>query len=425
MNYTKEILQDKHAKITITLDAKEWENAIEDAYQKTKGKYKVQGFRPGKAPRRVIEKEYGEAVFFDDALNDSFYKYYNEVLDKEKLEVVGYPSVNIEKLDKDGLVMTATTALYPEVKLGQYKGLEIEKEKAKVTAAEVDGAIKNMLERSARMVKVERPAKLGDEVLIDFVGKKDGVAFNGGEAKGYQLLLGSETFIPGFEDQLVGAAAGEDKVLNVTFPENYPAKDLAGAPCTFDVKVNEVREKVLPKLDDEFAKNVSEFDTLEEYKNSVKEDLLKQKEHEIEHKTEDKLIQKIVENATVEIPEEMLDEEAEHYVHDLEHRLAHQGLRLEDYVKYMNTTVEKLKEDGRKNADKTVKTRLVLDAIVKAEDIKLEQKDIDDAVKAQAERNGVDFEDFKKTVDEHMLGHLANDIIVDKLLTLLKKENNL
>lgn len=425
MKYTKEILQDKHAKITITLDKKEWEDALENAYQHTKGQYKVQGFRPGKAPRRVIEKEYGEVVFYDDALNDSFYKYYNEVLDKEKLEVVGYPSVNVEKLDKDGVVLTATTALYPEVKLGKYKGLEIEKEKAKVTAAEVDGAIKNMLDRSARMVKVERASKKGDEVVIDFVGKKDGVAFAGGEAKGYQLVLGSETFIPGFEDQLEGVKAGEEKVVNVTFPENYPSKELAGAPCTFDVKVNEVREKVLPKLDDEFAKNVSEFDTLEEYKKSVKEDLLKQKEHEIEHKMEDKLIQTIVENAQVEIPEEMLDEEAEHYVHDLEHRLSHQGLKLEDYVKYMNTTVEKLKEDGRKNANVTVKTRLVMDAIIKAEEIKLEQKDIDDAVKAQAERSGIEFEEYKKTVDEHMLGHLANDIVVDKLFTLLKKENNL
>ena len=425
MNYTKEILQDKHAKITITLDKKEWEDALEKAYQQTKGKYRVQGFRPGKAPRRVIEKEYGAAVFYDDALNDSFYQYYNEVLDKEQLQVVGYPSVNVEKLDSDGVVLTATTALYPEVKLGEYKGLKIEVEKAKVTDAEVDGAIKNMLDRSARMVKVDRPAKMGDEVLIDFVGKKDGVAFNGGEAKGYQLVLGSETFIPGFEDQLVGTSAGEQKVLNVTFPENYPAKELAGAPCTFDVTVNEVREKILPELNDEFAKNVSEFDTLEEYKKSVKEDLLKEKEHQIEHQTEDKLIEAVVDNASVEIPQEMIEEEAEHYVHDLEHRLSHQGISLDDYVKYMNTTVEKLKEEGKKTADKTVKTRLVLDAIIKAEDIKLEQKDIDDAIKAQAERNGIDYEEFKKTVDEHMLGHLANDIIVDKLLTMLKKENNL
>ena len=425
MNYTKEILQDKHAKITITLDAKEWEDALEKAYQETKNKYRVQGFRPGKAPRRVVEKEYGQAVFYDDALNDSFYRYYNEALEKEKLEVVGYPTVNVEKLDADGVVMTATTALYPEVKLGQYKGLEIQKEQAKVTQAEVDGAIKNMLDRSARMVKVDRPAKNGDEVLIDFVGKKDGVAFDGGTAKGYQLMLGSGTFIPGFEEQLEGAKAGEERNVNVTFPENYPAKDLAGATCVFEVKVNEVREKILPELNDEFAKNVSEFDTLEEYKKSVKEDLLKQKEHELEHKLEDKLIETIVGNTQIDIPQEMLDEEAEHYVHDLEHRLSHQGLSLEDYVKYMNTTVDKLKEEGRKNADKTVKTRLVLDAIIKAENITLEQADIDNAIKEQAEKNGIDFDEYKKTVDEHMLGHLANDIVVEKLFALLKKENNL
>lgn len=424
MKYTKETQQDKHLKITITLDLADWQSALDEAYQKTKARYKVQGFRQGKAPRRVIEKEYGEVVFFDEALNNSFAKYYSEILEKEKIDAVGNPKVNVEKLDNDGVVMTAVTAVYPEVKLGSYK-VDVKKPTAKVTVAEVDGAIKEMQERSARMVAVKREAKNGDELLIDFVGKKDGVAFDGGTAKGYQLVLGSNTFIPGFEDQLVGTKEGEEKTINVTFPKDYPAKDLADKPCTFDVKVNEVREKILPKLDDEFAKNVSEYDTLEDYKKSLKEDLLKQKQHQIEHETEDKLVDAVVGNAQVEIPTEMIDEQVEEYIHDLSHRLSHQGLKLEDYVKYMNTTVEKLKQDSRKDAEKVVKTRLVLEAIIKDKNLNLEKDEIENAIEKQAKQSGVTVEDYRKTLNQEVLNQIANNIVVDKLIALLKKENNM
>lgn len=425
MEYTKEVLADKKVKLTIKITAEEWEENLQKAYEKTKGKYRVQGFRAGKAPRKVIEREYGDTVFYDEALNESFYKSYDEIIEKEKLEVVGNPNVSVDKIETSGVTLTVTTAIYPEVKLGAYTGLTVEKEKVKVTEAEVNGSIKDMQEKAGRMVKVEREAKNGDTVIIDFVGKKDGVAFDGGTAKGYELVLGSGTFIPGFEDQLVGAKAGEEKLVNVTFPKDYPAEDLADKPCVFEVTVHEVREKVLPALDDEFAKNVSEFDTLEEYKKSVKEQIKKQKEQKAEQAAEEKLLELVTENAVVEIPEVMVDEQADAFIHDFEHRLAHQGLNLDDYLKYMNTTVQKLKESRMEDARKTVKTRLVLDAILKKENISLEKEEVEKAIEDHAKFNGVSVEEFKASVHDHVLNDIANNIVMGKLLDFLKKNNTL
>ncbi len=425
MEYTKEILADKKVKLTIKITAEEWESALQKAYEETKNKYRVQGFRAGKAPRRVIEREYGDTVFYDEALNDSFYKYYDEIITKEKLEVVGNPNVSVDKIETSGVTMTVTTAVYPEVTLGQYTGLELEKQDIKVTAAEVNGELKTMQEKAGRMVKVERAAKNGDTVIIDFLGKKDGVAFNGGEAKGYELVLGSGTFIPGFEDQLVGTKAGEDKNVVVTFPAEYPAEDLAGKECVFEVKVHEVREKVLPELNDDFAKQVSEFDTLEEYKKSIKEEIKKQKEQKAEQEAEEKLLNMVTENAKVDIPAEMIDEQADAFIHDFEHRLAHQGLDLDGYLKYMNTTVEELKKSRMEDAKKTVKTRLVLEAILKKENITIEKQEVEDAIAKQAEFNGVSVEEFKKNVHDHVLNDIANGIVMNKLFDFLKKNNKI
>lgn len=425
MEYTKEILADKKAKLTVKMTAEEWQDALQKAYEKTKGKYRVQGFRNGKAPRKVIEKEYGDTVFFDEALNESFYNFYNEIIEKEKLEVVGDPRVNVEKIESSGVTFTITTALYPEVKLGAYTGLEIEKEEVKVSVAEVNGAIKDMQEKAARMVKVDREAKNGDTVIIDFVGKKDGVAFDGGTGKGYELKLGSGTFIPGFEDQLVGAKAGEDRNVNVTFPADYPAEDLAGKPCVFEVKVHEVREKVLPELDDKFAQNVSEFDTLEEYKKSVKEQLTKQKQQKADSEAEEKLLQMITDNATVDIPQAMVEEQADEFIHQFAHRLEHQGLNLDDYLKYMNTTYEDLRKSRMEDAKKTAKTRVVLDAILKKENITLEREEVEKELEKHAQLNGVSVEEFKKTVHDHVITDIANNIVINKLLDFLRKNNKI
>ncbi|HAJ77893.1 MAG TPA: trigger factor [Clostridiales bacterium] len=425
MEYTKEVLADKKVKITLKITKEEWEKALQDAYEHTKQKYRVQGFRTGKAPRKVIEKEYGDTVFYDEALNNCFYVYYEQALVKEKLETVGNPRLDVDKIDETGVTMTVTTEVYPEVELGAYTGLTIEKAEIKVSSAEVNAEVEAMREKASRMVVVEREAKNGDTVVIDFVGKKDGVAFDGGTAKGYELKLGSGSFIPGFEDQLVGAKAGEEKVIDVTFPAEYPAEDLAGKPCTFDVTVHEVREKVMPELDDEFAKNVSEFDTLEEYKKSVKEELKKEKQAKAEQEAEEKLLEKITENSKVEIPEVMVHEQAHEFVHQFAHQLEHQGLNINDYVKYMNTTVEELEKSRMDDARKTVKTRLVLEAVMKKEGISLEKEELEKAIKEQADLNGVDVEEFKKTVHEHYLNQIASNLILNKLFEFLKKNNNM
>ena len=425
MEYTKEVLADKKVKITLKITKEEWEKALQDAYEHTKQKYRVQGFRTGKAPRKVIEKEYGDTVFYDEALNNCFYVYYEQALVKEKLETVGNPKLDVDKIDETGVTMTVTTEVYPEVELGAYTGLTIEKEEVKVSAAEVNAEVEIMRDKASRMVVVEREAKNGDTLVIDFVGKKDGKAFDGGTAKGYELKLGSGTFIPGFEEQLVGAKAGEEKLVEVTFPAEYPAEDLAGKPCTFEVTVNEVREKVMPELDEEKEKNVSEFDTLEEYKKSVKEQLKKEKEAKAEQKAEEKLLEKITENSKVEIPEVMVHEQAHEFVHQFAHQLEHQGLNINDYVKYMNTTVEALESSRMDDARKTVKTRLVLEAIMKKEGISLEKEELEKAIKEQAELNGVDVEEFKKTVHEHYLNQIASNLILNKLFEFLKKNNNM
>lgn len=425
MEYTKEVLANKKLKLTIKISAEEWQNALQKAYEETKGQYRIQGFRAGKAPRKVIEREYGDTVFYDEALNQSFYKAYDEIIDKEHLEVVGNPNVSVEKIETSGVTMIVTTAVYPEVTLGAYTGLTIEKEKVNVTAAEVNGALKDMQEKAGRMVATDRAAKNGDTLNIDFVGKKDGVAFDGGTAKKYDLVLGSGSFIPGFEDQLVGTKAGEEKQVVVTFPKDYPAEDLAGKECTFDVTIHEVREKILPELDDEFAKNVSEFDTLEEYKKSVKENIKKQKEQRAEQVAESKLLETIADNAVVDIPEEMVDEQADAFIHDFEHRLSHQGLSLDGYLQYMNTTVEELKKSRMEDARKTVKTRLVLDAILKKENITLEREEVEKAIEDHAKYNGMTVEEFKANVHDHVLNDIANGIVMNKLLDFLKKNNTL
>ena len=425
MEYTKELLADKRVKVKIELSAKEWDEQIGKAYEATKSKFKVQGFRTGKAPRRVIENTYGKDVFYDEAINNCYYVYFEDIVVKEKLEPVGMPNLDVEKLDDTGVTLVVTTAVYPEVKLGDYKGINVEKEAVKVTASEVNGAIKDMQEKSSRLVKVDRPAKNGDTVTIDFVGKKDGVAFDGGAGKNYELKLGSGTFIPGFEEALVGIKQGEEKVIDVTFPAEYPAENLAGKPCTFDITCHEVREKVLPELNDEFAQNVSEFDTLEDYKKSVKKDLLAKKEREAEQSAQEKLLQTICDNATVDIPQAMIDEQVDDFVKSFEQRLQAQGLNLKDYLAYTNSNLADLKNSRQEDAKKTVKTRLVLEAIIKAENINVTKEDVDAEIEKQAGFSGITVDEFKKSVNEQFLNQMVNNLVINKLLNFLKANNNM
>lgn len=424
MEYTKELLEKKQVKFSINLTHEEWENELNHVYEHQKTRFVVEGFRKGKAPRKVIEAQYGESIFYNDALNEAFYHYFNDILGKEtEIEMVGSPKIDVKKLDNSGVTLEVIIDTKPDVQLGEYKGLKVEKPKAKVTTKEVDEEIEKMVEKSARFVKVDREVKQGDVAVIDFTGYHNGEEFDGGHAENFELEIGSHRFIDGFEDQIVGMKAGDEKDINVTFPEEYPVENLKGAPAVFKIKLHEVREKQLPKLDDEFAKNVSEFDTLEEYKASVKEDLLKQKQTQADYDFEEKLIEAVVDNASVDIPQSMIEEQADEFIHDFEHRLAHQGLKLDDYVKYMGTTVDELKNSRLDDAKKTCKTRLTMDAIIKAENIKVEDSDIDKAIEKQALKMGTTAEEIKKGLDGHALSHIANDIIVEKLLTFLKENN--
>ncbi len=425
MNYTKE-LSKKDVKFEITLSKEEWQTEIDHAYEHIKGRFKVEGFRNGKAPRKVIEKQYGEGVFYDEALNHCFYEYYDEVLSKEQdVEVIGNPQVNIKKIDSDGLIIEVTQALKPEVKLGAYKALELEKPEVKVSAKEVNDELKKIQEKSARMVKVDREVKNGDTAVIDFSGSVNGKKFDGGTAKDYELVIGSGSFIPGFEEQIVGMKAGETKDITVKFPDEYPAEELKGKDSVFEIVLHEVREKVLPALDDEFAKNVSEFDTLDEYKKDLKKQLLKDKEKHASYELEEKMIETITNNAEVDVPEVMVDEQVEEFIHDFEHRLTHQGLRLADYLNYTGQNIDELKKSRHDDAVKTCKTRLVLGEIIKQEKLTVEDADLEQGIALHASYMGQPVEDFKKNIDEHELSHIANEVLINKLMKFLKKENNI
>lgn len=425
MKYTKELLKGE-VKFEISLSKEEWQEEINHAYEHTKSKYRVEGFRAGKAPRKVIEKQYGIGVFYDEALNHCFYEYYDEVLSKEKdVEIIGNPSVDIKKIDEDGLVLVVKQSLKPEVTLGEYKNLEIEKSEVKVSAKEVNAEIAKMQEKSSRMVKVDREVKNGDTVVMDFSGSVNGKKFDGGTATNFELEIGSGRFIPGFEEQIVGMKAGEHRDITVKFPEEYPAEELKGKDSVFAIDLHEVREKVLPELNDEFAQNVSEFDTLEEYKKDVKKQLLAKKKQQAEYELEEKMIEAISNNASVEIPEVMIDEQVEEFIHDFEHRLSHQGLRLSDYLSYMGTSLEDLKKSRREDAMKTCKTRLALEAIIKAEDIKVEPEELDQSIAVHAGYAKQDVEEFKKSLNQHQLSHIVNEVLINKLLKFLKQANNI
>ena len=425
MNYTKE-LSKKEVKFEITLSKEEWQTEIDHVYEHMKGRFKVEGFRNGKAPRKVIEKQYGEGVFYDEALNHCFYEYYDEVLSKEQdIEVIGNPQVDVKKIDSDGLQLVVKQALKPEVKLGEYKNLTLEKPEVKVSAKEVNEELKKIQNKSARMVKVDREVKNGDTVVIDFSGSVNGKKFDGGTAKDYELAIGSGSFIPGFEDQIVGMKTGETRDINVKFPDEYPAEELKGKDSVFNIVLHEVREKVLPELNDEFAQNVSEFDTLDEYKKDIKKQLLKDKQQHADYELEEKMIETISNNAQVEISEVMVEEQVEEFIHDFEHRLAHQGLKLADYLKYTEQTIDDLKKAREEDAKKTCKTRLVLGEIIKQEKIAVEDSDLEQGIALHAQYAGASVEDFKKSMDEHELSHIANEVLVNKLLKFLKKENNI
>ena len=419
---TMENLEGSKVKLTIEVSAEQFEAATQKAYQKAGKRFNVPGFRKGKAPRKVIENMYGPLAFFDDAFDIVYPEAYQAAIAEQGVEPVDRPDVSIETLPEGEtpLVFSLVVAVKPEVELGAYKGIEVEKRAYNVTDDEVDAAIAQLQEGVARMVDVDRPVENGDTVNLDYSGSVDGVKFDGGTAQGQTLTIGSGQFIPGFEEQMVGMAVGEEKDIEVTFPEEYHAENLAGKKAVFAVKVNGIQVKELPTLDDEFAKDVSEYDTLEALRDAKRQELLEQAEKNAKIQKENDVVRKAVENATVEVPDAMVERQIDSFLQDMGYRLQMQGISLEDYLKYTNTEISALRDQYRADAALRVKSQLVLEAISKAEAIEATPEEIGDKVAEYAKQFGnMTVEDFEKNLQADDRQYFADQVVVEKTLALL------
>lgn len=422
MDFTLKNKENNRACFNIEITEEEFEKAIQKAYLKNRNKFNIPGFRKGKAPRKIIELNYGEGIFYEDALNIILPQAYEEAVESLELEPVDSPEVDIEQLEKGKpVILKIEVTIKPEVKLGNYKSIEVEKVEYNVTDEDVERELKAIQEKNARIVDAsDREIKEGDIVTIDFKGFIDGEQFEGGTAENQRLEIGSNTFIPGFEEQLIGKKKGDKVDVKVTFPEDYFNENLRGKEATFEVVIHEVKEKELPKLDDEFAKDVSEFDTLEEYKNSIRERLEKEAKDREKIEFENKLVDKVVEEAEVDIPEAMIEHQIEHEIDDFNYRLRLQGLDIDQYLNLTNSKLEDLKKQIRPLAEKKVKTDLVLEAIGKKENIKVTEEDIDKELERIAkEYNQEDVDKFKENMKKGDLSFLEAGIMRDKIIDLL------
>ena len=413
-----EKVEKSQVELTIEVNAAEFEAAVEKAYQKMRRKISVPGFRPGKAPRKMIERMYGAEVFFEEAINIAFPEAYEAAVEQEKLQVVGYPAVEmVGEVTKDGFTFKATAPVYPEVTLGEYKGLKAEKPEVKVTAADVNERLKTLADRNTRLVSVDRAAKSGDTAVIDFEGFLDGKPFEGGKGENHSLELGSGSFVPGFEDQVIGMKAGEEKDIDITFPENY-TKDLAGKQVVFHVKVNEVKEKQTPALDDEFAKDVSEFETLKELKDDTKAKITAEREQSAKIAFENALLEKVAGDIKADIPEVMIEEQCRRFLDEFKQRLQAQGIPYDQYCKMTGMDEAKFMEDGREPAVRQVKMDLAIAAIIKAENLDVTDEEIEEKYKSMAEQYGMELDMLKKyldapTVRNQLLNEKAIAVVVD------------
>lgn len=426
---SSEILKKENSVVTLklTIDAQSFDKACKDAYNKNKTKFNVQGFRKGKAPMSIVEKFYGEGVFFEDAVNTLFPDAFEVAVKEHDLDTVARPEIDVEEIGKGkNLVIIADVAVKPEITLGEYKNLTVEKPDSEVSDEEVEKEIEAMREQNARFVTVEdREVKEKDMLLIDFNGKVDGVEFEGGQAENYSIIVGSDTFIPGFEEQLVGMKLNEEKDLSVKFPEEYHAENLAGKDAVFTVKVNEIKEKELPELDDEFAKDVSEFDTLEDLKADAKAKLQKTKDEYADREIENKLVKMAAENATVEIPEAMIDSQVENMVYDFEYQLKYQGLDLENYLKFTNMSIEGLKEQMRPDAKSRVLNSLVIEAISKSENIESTEEDLEQELAKMAESYKMEVDKLKSTLRPSDMDYIKDTVVARKTVEFIKGNANL
>ena len=423
MSYTVENLEKSMAKITITVDADAFEEAMVKSYNKNKKNISIQGFRKGKAPRKMVEKLYGPEVFYEDAANFAIPDAYEEAAKESGLEIVSRPEIGVVEIEKGkDFVFTATVAVKPEVTLGDYKGIEVEKKTVKVMAADVNAEIDKVREQNSRMITVEnRGIKKDDTAVIDFEGFVDGEPFQGGKGEDYSLVIGSHSFIDTFEDQLVGKKAGEEVDVNVTFPEEYHEASLKGKPALFKVTVKEIKKKELPKLDDEFASEVSEFETLKEYKASVKKNLTERRKEEAKREKENEVVEKVVENITVELPEPMIDEQTQQMIQEFAGRLSSQGLSFDQYMQMTGMTADALMGQMKPEAEKRIRTRLALEAIVDAEKIKATAKDIDKEIENMANMYQMEVDKIKEMIGDAEKEQIGKDLAVQKAVDFVVK----
>ena len=421
MSLQVEKMEKNMAKLTIEVAAEDLEKAMQNAYQKAKGRISIPGFRKGKAPRKMIEQMYGKGVFLEDAVNALIPEHYSKALAECDLEIVSQPTIDITQAEPGkALIFTAEVATKPEVTLGDYKGVEVPKTEINVTDEDVDAEIKKEQEKNSRTINVEdRGAQLQDVVTIDFEGSVDGVPFDGGQATEYPLTLGSNTFIPGFEEQLVGAKVGDDVDVKVTFPEEYQAKELAGKEAVFKCAVKKIEAKELPELDDDFAKDVSEFDTLAEYKEHVKTNLVERKENEAKRAKEDAAVDKAIENAQMDIPEAMLQTQCRQMLDDFSRRMQSQGLSMDQYFQFTGMTADKMMEDMKPQALKRIQTRLVLEKVAEAENIRPSEEEITEEIQKMADAYKMEADKIREAIGESGLEQMKKDMAVQKAVTVI------
>ena len=424
MSLQVEKLEKNMAKLTIEVSAEELDKAMQNAYLKARGKISIPGFRKGKAPRKMIEQMYGKGIFLEDAANALIPEHYSKALEECDLEIVSQPEIDVTQAEPGkAFIFTAEVAVKPEVTLGEYKGVEVPKSETEVTDEDIDAEIKKEQEKNSRTVTVEdRGAENGDITTIDFEGFVDGVAFEGGKGTDYPLTLGSGSFIPGFEDQLVGAKAGDHVEVNVTFPEEYQAAELAGKAAVFQCDVNKVETKELPELDDDFAQDVSEFDTLAEYREDVKKNLTEKKEKEARAAKENAAVDKAIENAEMEIPDAMLNTQVRQMMNDFASRMQSQGLTMEQYFQFTGMTSEKMQEEMKPQALKRIQTRLVLEKIAETENIEVSEDEVNEEISKMAEMYKMEADKLKELLGDRELEQMKKDMAVQKAVTLVADE---
>lgn len=408
-------------KLEFTVEAEKFDGAIKTVFNKNSKYFNIPGFRKGKAPYQIVEKTYGAQIFYEDAFNEVAGEAFEEGLKENNIEAVSKPEVEIKQIEKGkDLIFTAVVQTKPEVTLGKYKGIQVKKVEYNVSDEDVEHELMHMAEKNARLVSVEdRPVESGDITVIDFEGFVDGVAFEGGKAENYDLEIGSNSFIPGFEDQIIGMKIDEEKDINVKFPEEYFSKDLAGKDATFKVKVHEIKKKELPKLDDEFAKEASEFDTLKELKASIKEKLEKENEERTKYETQDAAVKAVCDNTEIDIPSGMIDSEIDNMVNDMKSRLQYQGLTLDNYLKMIGKTEQEFRKDYEEQAKEAVKSRLLIEAIVKAEKIEADDKDVNAKIEEMAKNYGREAKDLEE--NEALKNYIKGSLETEKAIEFVVK----